>query len=507
MLSMLQIEDIRNMYFTKGKNVSEICRETGFDRKTVNKYLDKENWAEVKLPVPEARGSKLDAYKPEIDSWLEDDRKIRRKQRHTAKRVFDRLREKYPDFECSYRTVANYVSEKKQEIYTPKQSYLPLEHKAGEAQIDFGKADFVEKGIRFFGSYLSVSFPNSNGGYLQLFKGENFECLAQGLRNIFEHVGGVPHRHWYDNLSPVVKDILKGKDRNLTESFIRFREHYGFESVFCNPASGHEKGNVENKVGYLRRNLLVPVPEFSDLEEYNRELLVRCDKDMKREHYRKGEFISSLFEEDLKALNPLPTRVFEAESYEHVRVDAYGKFTLNDGKHTYSASPRLAGGRAVVVKSHNSIKVLDKNMKEVVVHDRLYGEERQESMDWLPYLSQLSKKPGALKYTGIYKMLPCSIRSWLDKVSPGEKSSALKMLASMTKESGFDVAVKSLENALSYNAPDFESISSVYRSIISRMPELKPVSLSSDVPELRKVDSDFSKYDRLFNSEVGHVSN
>jgi len=188
-------------------------------------------------------------------------------------------------------------------------------------------------------------------------------------------------------------------------------------------------------------------------------------------------------------------------------VDTYGKFTLNNGKHTYSASPRLAGGRAVIVKSYNSIKVLDKDMKEVVIHDRLYGEERQESMDWLPYLSQLSKKPGALKYTGIYKMFPCSIRSWLDKVSPGEKSSALKMLARMTKESGFDVSVKSLEMHCHTNASDFESISSVYRSIIRRMPELKPVSLSSDVPELRKVDSDFRKYDRLFNSEVVHVRN
>ncbi len=106
---MLEIEDIRNMYFNKGENVTEIGRETGFDRKAVNKYLEKENWAEEKLPVSEVRGSKLDAYKEGIDSWLENDRKIRLKQRHTAKRVFDRLREKYTDFDCSYRTVASYV--------------------------------------------------------------------------------------------------------------------------------------------------------------------------------------------------------------------------------------------------------------------------------------------------------------------------------------------------------------------------------------------------------------
>jgi len=265
--------------------------------------------------------------------------------------------------------------------------------------------------------------------------------------------------------------------------------------VFCNPYSGHEKGNVENKVGYLRRNLLVPVPEFRDMDEYNRELFQRCEEDMNRAHYSKGVSIKSLFDEDLKALNPLPEKEFEVESYESVKVDSYGKFTLNNGKHSYSASPSLACKRVTIVKTYKEIKVLDKEMREVVVHKRLYGKEKQESVDWLVYLKQLSRKPRALKYSGIYQMLPESIRGWLDKASSKQQKSVLKILASITSESGFDIAVEALETALSYNATDLDSVMSVYKTLTMNVPRLANVKISSDIPNVCKVDSDIKKYD------------
>ncbi len=500
MLSMVEIEGIRTMYFNQGKKVSEICEISGFDRKTINKYLKIEDFSKkTSEKLSSKKSLKLAKYKSEIDEWLEEDKKVRRKQRHTAKRVYDRLCEKYSEFDCSYRTVAKYVSEKKAEIYAPKQSYLPLDHKAGEAQVDFGKAEFIEKGKRYFGSYLILSFPYSNAGYIQLFKGENLECLLQGLKNIYEHIGGVPYRHWFDNLSSVVVKILKDKERQLRDDFIRFKEHHKFESVFCNPYSGHEKGNVENKVGYLRRNLLVPVPEFRDMDEYNRELFQKCEEDMNRAHYSKGVSIKSLFEEDLKALNPLPEKEFEVESYESVKVDSYGKFTLNNGKHSYSASPSLAGKRVTIVKTYKEIKVLDKEMRKVVVHRRLYGKEKQESVDWLVYLKQLSRKPRALKYSGIYQMLPGSIKGWLDKLSIKQQSSALKFLASITSESGFDIAVKALETSLSYNAIDLDSVMSVYKALTMNVLRLANVKISSNIPKVCKVDSDIKKYDSFLD--------
>jgi transposase len=178
------------------------------------------------------------------------------------------------------------VAERRRERYQEINAALPLEHRWGEAQADFGEADFVENGMLCHGAYLVVSFPKSNAGYLQLFGGQNLECLLTGLIAIFNHFGGLPTKMWFDNASTMVSRILKNGERKLTDGFLRFQEHFGFEAVFCNPASGNEKGNVENKVGYHRRNLLVPIPELKSIEAYNEELLKRCEVDHRREHYR-----------------------------------------------------------------------------------------------------------------------------------------------------------------------------------------------------------------------------
>lgn len=169
-----------------------------------------------------------------------------------------------------------------------RMAFMPLEHCPGDAQVDFGTADFYENGTHFTGKYLELSFPHSNNGYTQLNYGENAECLLEGLDAIFRHMGCVPERLWLDNTKTIVTKILRGGGRELTERYQRFREHYGFKDVFTNPGKGNEKGNVENKVGYSRRNFLVPVPSFKSLEEFNRQLLETCDKDSVCDHYRRN---------------------------------------------------------------------------------------------------------------------------------------------------------------------------------------------------------------------------
>jgi hypothetical protein len=130
---------------------------------------------------------------------------------------------------------------------------------------------------------------------------------VEGLINIFNHIGGVPYRIWFDNPATIVNKVLKDGERVLNETFTRFKNHYCFTSAFCNVGKGNEKGNVENKVGYLRRNLLVPVPRFDDLRTFNQRLLERCDEDMNRPHYKKETLIADLFAEDRTRFLPLPT--------------------------------------------------------------------------------------------------------------------------------------------------------------------------------------------------------
>ena len=143
MLTMTKIDDIRKAFFEEGISISEISRKQSIDRKTIRKYITKDDFNQPQLkPVIKTEQPKLDPYKGIIDGWLENDRKAKKKQRHTAQRVFDRLKQEVTGFDCSYRTTAKYVKAKKETMYRTGKSALPLEHKAGEAQVDFGSADF-----------------------------------------------------------------------------------------------------------------------------------------------------------------------------------------------------------------------------------------------------------------------------------------------------------------------------------------------------------------------------
>ena len=497
MLTMAQVNRIRELFFEKGLKYAEISRVTGFDVKTVKKYIDMDDFNQAPK-VRKPRPSKLDPYKKDIDAWLEKDMQYRKKQRHTARRIFNRLAEKYPVFDCSYRLVAGYVAEKKRGLYGESRFYMPLEHIPGEAQVDFGEAEFYERGTRHKGHYLNISFPHSNGGYLQLFKGENRECLMEGLVNLFNHIGGVPHRIWFDNPATIVTKVLKDGERLLNETFTRFKNHYGFSAAFCNVGKGNEKGSVENKVGYLRRNLLVPVPQFDDLKAFNRGLLKQCDQDMHRPHYKKETLILDLFEEDRAQFLPLPATGFDTARLVTVRTDSYAKFTLEEGKHTYSTAPRWARGSLLVRLTAYDVIVLDENHREIVRHPRLYGERRQESMDWLPYLNQLARRPAALKYTGVYDLLPKKVRSFLDQCDARGKGETLRVLAKLSRETDFTRAAKALEAALNYGAADTDSILATFNRMNSQVTELDPLILPPSIPQMPSVRPQVDQYDQLF---------
>ena len=505
---MTQVHDIRKMFFEKGMNISEIARETGRDRKTIRLYLEKEDWNQ-KIPdlVKENDFPKLEPFKPIIDQWLTGDKKARRKQRHTAKRVFDRLKnpeEGVKGFNCSYRTVAGYVAVKKKDIFGKENvAYIPLEHIPGEAQVDFGDADFYLNGQLFRGKHLNLSFPQSNQGYTQLFKGENQQCLFEGLISIFVYIGGVPTRLWFDNASTMVIHILKNGGRDLTDDFLRFMEHYRFEAAFCSANAGHEKGNVEGKVGYHRRNLLVPVPRISDLVTFNQQLLLRCDEDAEREHYRKDAGIRELYEKDRQALLPLPSVPLDVAKYVTVKTNAYGRFYLNNGLHEYSVSPRYASRRVLVRITAHDVTPMDDSHREIVHHSRLYGNCKQQSMQWLPYLTQLSRNPGALKYTGIYQMLPTTLQQVLDVSGKSNRGKILKAIAALTENSTFESAVKTVESALLYGTFDADSLVNLHSRLHEPTRELPPISLGDSVPRLRIVTPNLAAYDAGLNRKGG----
>jgi transposase len=494
---MTEAHDLRKLYYTEGKNITEISKETGRDRKTVRMYLEKEDWNETQPgTLAGVEFPKLDPFKADIDAWLIEDKKAKRKQRHTAKRVYQRLAEKYGEgFTCSYRTVAGYVSKRKKEIFGQRAGYLPLEHIPGEAQGDFGEAEYYEDGRLYSGKYLNLSFPYSNQGYFQLFKGENQECLFEGLISIFEHIGGVPPRIWFDNTKTIVTRVLKEGGRTLTDDFLRFSEHYRFEAVFCNVEAGHEKGNVESKVGYHRRNWLVPLPRFERLREFNHELLKTCDADAEREHYRKEATITELYAADKAALLALPAVPLDVSKYITVKTNGYGRFYLGNGLHEYSVSPQYANSRVLVKITAGEVIALDKSHQPIVRHQRLYGDSRQQSMQWLPYLTQLSRSPNALKYSGIYPMLPEALKDYLEKCGRGDKGKILRVIAALTERNGFEGALATVDHALKYAATDIDSLINLHNRIYGQVPEMTPMLLAGNIPQLIRVTPNLAAYD------------
>lgn len=494
MLTMDQIYLIRFLRNHEGKSLRKIVKETGHDFQTVKKYVEKDDF-NLNLRPKQKRKGKLEPFKPLIDQWLLKDLEAKPKQRHTAQRIYNRLKELYGDkFNVSDRSVRKYVAQKRQELSVEARGYLPLEHPPGEAQVDFGEAQFVEKGIKYNGYFLNISFPYSNGGYLQLFKAQNQECLLEGLKNIFEHMGKVPINIWFDNMSTVVKEIRKHGERDLTRGFERFMLHYGFCSNFTNPNSGHEKGHIENKVGYNRRNFLVPIPEFDDLKEFNQELLTLCDKDMERNHYKKSGTIVELFMEDKEAMNPLPKVPFEAYRLELTKADNYGKVKFDN--HIYSSAPNMAKNQLWVKAGAHEVILMDQNYSEVIRHQRLYG-EKKESMKWSPYLELMAKRPAALKYTGFFKELPMTLQDHLSKCEYEQKKAVLRLLAKMVKETDIIFAAGVFEETLLKGLKDPDSIWATYLRMSSNPVEVRNLTLPGKVPELNEYTIDSTVYDTL----------
>jgi transposase len=504
MLKMEEKIDIRSAFFEHGKTISEISRDTGRDRKTVRGIINREDW---NIPPPTADSSdvcpKLDPFKSIINEWLEEDKKAKKKQRHTSKRVYDRLRKEdatKDTFDCSYESVNKYVRKRKKDIFGERpEGYIPLTHAAGEAQADFGTAEYIEAGNRKEGKYLNMSFPYSNQGYQQLFPGENAECLFEGMKNIFMHISGVPREIWFDNASTMVTDIIKGGGRKITGKFERFSAHYGFKAIFCNPNAGNEKGSVENKVGYHRRNMLVPMPKFKSLDEFNKELLGMCDEDADREHYRLNADISELFCDDKAALIPLPKTEFDTAAHITVKTDKYAIFTI-DKYHEYSTSPKFALSKVRVKLTAQTVTVMDDEFRDIVVHPRLYGEAHTRSMMWIPYLEQLSRKPRAVKYSGVYEMFPENVRQYIAKSSGGDISEIMRMIAELTEKSGWELAVETISRAVDYQAYDADSLLALHRRMHMNVPELPPVDLPKEVPDVAQFTPDLSVYDTFIKN-------
>lgn len=491
---MAEQQYIKFLYEKEGLSLRKICKLTGYSFETVQKYAYKDDWNEDRQPNTEpGRHPVLGPYIPVIDEWLEADLKAPRKQRHTIKRIYDRLCKEH-GYTGSYGAVKDYVNRKRPLL---KKSYaeagtLPLAHATGSGQVDFGEFRYLdESGQEHIAYALTISFPYSNMGFTQAFPSQNQECLLEGMKRIFEHIGGVPPVLRFDNMSTAVARMKPGHDRDLTEGFSRFMLHYRFQAEFCNPASGNEKGNVENKVGYSRRNAFVPVPTITSFEEYNQGLWKWCGEDADREHYKRKVPIAELWKEDQHCLLNLPENPFQVFRYLtcSVRKDGFVTFETN----RYGLSPELGEKKVQMKVFYDRLEFYYADT-QVGGYRRSYG-KREELMDWTRYLTTLSRKPGALEHTRFYDLIPDRMRNYLSESTGQERKSALQLLDEIVSEGNLSLCEDVMDLADENGRTDADSMRQYYYLVAKKEYRPSPMQFDSD-PGLH-YNPDLTAYDGL----------
>jgi transposase len=492
---MTHKEYIKDLYEKEGLSLREIAKMTKRDFRTVQKYAYRDNWNPPIEPSMDAADYPvLGPYIETINKWLESDKTEPRKQRHTIQRVYDRLK-KEEGYTGSYSTVKRYIARKKAKDKKVGEGYLPIAQPPGHAQIDFGQFKYYDGlGAAQTGYELVATFPYSNAGWMQVFPSENQECLLSGLIRIFNHIGGVFALARLDNMSTAVVEIHKGGERVLCDGFIRFKLHYRFQSVFCNPAKGNEKGNVENKVGYVRRNLLVPVPTIADFTGFNEELLKRCDENHERGHYRHGKTISELWLEEKQHLLKLPDYEYNVYRYESLAVNKNGFILIDTVR--YGLSPEMSGTIVQAKIYFDKVEVYHDHCL-LKTFKRSY-EKNSEVCDWREYLGALTKKPGAVPHTRFFGQMPKLWQQYLSESDNRERKSALLLLMEIVEDGNEALCDEALELARDNGRTDADSIRQCYYMIARAEYHPSPLTLSTDPPHSGYAP-DLTVYDRLFS--------
>lgn len=387
-----------------GMSGRELQRAHGVGFRTVAAALSSAWPAERKKPEP--RRTRLDLFKPVIDAWLRADLDAPRKQRHTAKRVFDRLLDEHDGAVegVSYQMVRAYVAERRPQIRVeagrgPVEAFVPQTHQPGaEAEVDFGDVTVRLGGELVTCTLFALRLSYSGKSVHRIFASAGLEAFLEGHMHAFQVLGGVPvGKIRYDNLKAAVAQVLGfSRARVETERWTAFRSHVGFEAFYCQPGIGgaHEKGGVEGQIGWFRRNHLVPVPEVATLAELN-EMVTAWDLgDDARRIGARVRTIGEMFAAEAPLLARLPEEVFETGRLFTQRVDRYGQVSVRTNR--YSVPIRLAGRKVRIMLHASEVVVFDPSGgREVARHERLTTKSGSRLvLDH--YLEALIRKPGAL---------------------------------------------------------------------------------------------------------------
>jgi transposase len=385
---MEQWATIRRRVLREGVSKRQILRETGMHWTTLEKILAHSEPPGYQLKQLREK-PKLGPYVDRIRVILRQDKQIPKKQRHTAKRIFERLRAE--GYRGGYTVVKEAVVELRR---TSAEVFVPLAHRPGDAQVDYFFALAKIGGTLQKVAIFLMALPYSDVFFLMAVPRECTESFWEGHVRAFACFGGVPARITYDNSKIAIESIVGVHRRRLRDGFLQLVSHYLFDHHFCTVRRPNEKGLVENTGGYARRNFLVPVPEAADYAALNAHLLACCLDDRQRRLRGQNGTKAELLKEDQAAFLPLPAAPFDACRKQPARANSLSlvRFKGSD----YSVPVRCAH-HEVTVKAYWDRVEICRGADLVATHRRLWttGAVVYEPRHYLPLLE---RKPGALDH-------------------------------------------------------------------------------------------------------------
>ena len=445
--------EIRRLVKVEKRSKRSVLREFNIHWDTLAKILEHTEPPGYRQARPRAK-RKIGPFLEIIDEILEGDKTVHRKQHHTARRIFDRLKDEY-GYPGGYTAVKEVVRDRR---LRQREVFMPLSHRPGEAQVDFGAADVIWEGQQRRVALFVMTLMYSDAVLCCVFPRECTEAFMEGHRLAFEFFGGVPNRISYDNSKIAVAKIIGKRERELTREFLRLKSHFLFKSHFCLVRRPNEKGQVEGLVGFTRRNFMVPLPRADSFETLNAELEDRCRRDLQRRLRGHSATKAELLEEEHSALLALPKQSYEARRIEHAGADSLSlvRFDCN----SYSVPTAYAHRKVTIVGGIDEVRlVVDDHL--VAKHRRHWGKEHTE-YNPIHYLALLERKPGALDFArpldgwelpGCYEVLRRRLEVQLSHKGTREYIKVLRLLENASVSQLAGVIRQTLAiGAISYDA-------------------------------------------------------
>ena len=485
MIKMAQIEHIKKMYFLEELSIREISKITGHHRDTIAKYINLENPEPPRYKLTKPKGHQvLGPFIPIIDEILKTDQTRHRKQRHTGRRIFERLRDEY-GFTGGYNTVADYLRKIRPKL---KEAFVPLQFDLGQhAEVDWMEARFFLSGIETKAYLFVMKLRGSGGYYVRAYPFEKQEAFFDGHRKCFEFMGGVPNEIAYDNLKTAVKKILQGSQREEQDQFIALRTHYLYQAQFCRPAKGNEKGGVEKAGQQAVKQLFVPYPEVESFEELNDYLHEKCIAQLAQ---------NTRWQDELQALRPLPATPFKCARYAEAKVNTYSMVQFETNR--YSVPIKYIGEKVTIRADVEKIDIV-LNHEVIANHKRIYGRNK-ESLVLDHYLELLLMKARAIPNTRVYRpeSLPAvyeKYRRILAARNPKGNREFVKILM-LNREYPVDQVAEAINMAMAYNVYSYDGVLNILMQLNTDSPKishLRPDKIAN-IPQVNVVPPDLSKY-------------